>query len=966
MFHLRTFGGLVLERDGRPLTGAATQRRRLALLAVLAAAGERGVSRDKVLAYLWPERDTERGRHALAQALYAMRRDLGETPFIEGSADLRLNPAAIASDVAEFEAALERGDSERAAALYTGPFLDGFFISEAPEFERWVEEERARLGRRAVELFGRLARDAAGSGDHPGAITWWRRLVAADPFDTSAAMGLMEALAASGDSIGALQHAGVYEARLREELEVGPDAAVTALAERLRRDIAAGRAGRGTLPGGTRASPLPAPAAPVPLRSSGERRWRRRSVVAMTVAAGAVVVAALLVGGVLLARHATSAAPLIAVGAVRDYSVGDTAVVDHALTDMLATNLARVPGLQVVSNSRMYEMLGPPSPGGDVAAAFARAARRAGAVEILEGALYRRGAGRLRFDLRRTNLASGAVAAAYSVEGNDPFELVDKATADLAIGFRVRAGAEVHVADVTTRSLVAYRFYEEGLREFYQRNDMRTARQFFLAALAEDSTFAMGEYYAALCEITMSVGTPIERLTHSVRLADHASDRERLLIHGFWSWYLNDPARLAIAESLATRYPAEPDGHYLLGLALQGAGNFLEAVPHLRRVVAMDSLGFRGAAARCRACDAMAAIVAGYWFADSMPAAEQAAREWTRLQPGSGTAWTTLAGQLEYQGRFDEALAAMHTGMRLAGGSDDVVQRALLAIRAGNFSEADRLLEHRMGDDPESDAIWFLIISLRYEGKLREALALARTSRRRAEAAAHGRQLPGAALPEAIVLCEMGRGREAAALFQAIAAAPGFRPELRARNARDRTWNLTHAATALAAAGDTAVLAVLADSVEHEGARSAYGRDQLLHHYVRGLLLAARGRPADAAAEYRRGIFSLTAGYTRVNYELGRTLLALHRPVEAIAVLQPAFRGSLEASNTYVTLTELHELLAQAFEAAHRPDSAAAHYRRVVEAWRAADPQFRSRYEHARARLTELEPHARGEGRASR
>ncbi|HSQ29771.1 MAG TPA: hypothetical protein VLN49_07975 [Gemmatimonadaceae bacterium] len=48
----------------------------------------------------------------------------------------------------------------------------------------------------------------------------------------------------------------------------------------------------------------------------------------------------------------------------------------------------------------------------------------------------------------------------------------------------------------------------------------------------------------------------------------------------------------------------------------------------------------------------------------------------------------------------------------------------------------------------------------------------------------------------------------------------------------------------------------------------------------------------------------------------------------AIAVLQPALRGPLDASNLYVTCTELHELLAQAWDAAGARDSAAAHYAR--------------------------------------
>ncbi|MDB4899483.1 MAG: transcriptional activator protein, partial [Gemmatimonadetes bacterium] len=71
MLRLITFGGLTLLDDGTPVTGAASQRTRLAILAILAASGSAGVSRDKVVAWIWPESDAERARHGLTQAIYA-------------------------------------------------------------------------------------------------------------------------------------------------------------------------------------------------------------------------------------------------------------------------------------------------------------------------------------------------------------------------------------------------------------------------------------------------------------------------------------------------------------------------------------------------------------------------------------------------------------------------------------------------------------------------------------------------------------------------------------------------------------------------------------------------------------------------------------------------------------------------------------------------------------------------------
>ena len=79
MLKLKTFGGLVIRRDGAAVAGAGGQRRRVILLAVLAAASERGLSRDKLLGLFWPDADPDRARKNLAQAVYALRKDLART-----------------------------------------------------------------------------------------------------------------------------------------------------------------------------------------------------------------------------------------------------------------------------------------------------------------------------------------------------------------------------------------------------------------------------------------------------------------------------------------------------------------------------------------------------------------------------------------------------------------------------------------------------------------------------------------------------------------------------------------------------------------------------------------------------------------------------------------------------------------------------------------------------------------------
>jgi len=242
-YRLRTLGGLALDGETgsqrATARGAASQRRTLALLALIAAAGERGIARDKLLGYLWPESEPERARHTLTQSLYTLRRDLKADALFQGTSELKLNRDLVSVDVLELDAALDRGDLEAAVALYGGPFLDGFFLGNAPEFERWVDGERGRLAARVSQALESLAGRAAERGAHREAVDHWRRIAALDPYSGRIALGLMRALAAAGDRAGALQHARVHETLLKEELELAPDHEIARLAEQLREPAAA-------------------------------------------------------------------------------------------------------------------------------------------------------------------------------------------------------------------------------------------------------------------------------------------------------------------------------------------------------------------------------------------------------------------------------------------------------------------------------------------------------------------------------------------------------------------------------------------------------------------------------------------------------------------------------------------------------------------------------------------------------
>lgn len=937
---LRTLGGLWIQND-QPV--APLGARRMALLALVASAGKRGISRERVAGILWGEAGEENARHTLSQNLYTLRRETGRD-WITGSPKLCLNSGAT-SDIGDFLEAVEAEDHHRVAELYTGTFLLDFQLSGAPEFERWVEEERSTLRRSALRSMEILAGRAGAEGKLPEASAWWRRLTELDGLNGRYAHGLIRSLADSGDLVAALAHARVHSDMVRRELETDVDPSLRALIATLRHQV------------GKRLTLTPPDETVETDKSDGlivssNHRLKdassrsRLAATAMLVIPALIALAAILFDRLRLSSTAFDhGAATLAVGTIRST---DSAAPSAVLRDMLATSLGGIGDLSIVANSRLLELM--PAGADTVASAIADAARRAGANEVFEGEMVAVTGG-FRLNLRRVNLKTGVVQHGYALHAGDPAAVIDSAAAaiarDLGVGTPTRS-----VATTRTASPAAYALYQRGLQSYYRGYAIQ-AHELMRGAFELDSTFAMAAYYGWLASIWTPQDRDADLLEHARRLAPRTIDRERLLIAGAVSrWDSSVVTSVAIAETLAVRYPQDPEGLVLLGEALENQGDFARAIAAFERAVALDSATNASAGPFCRVCYVLAGEVRTYLWWDSLDAAVRTARRSRAFRPSEASGLHDLVEPLLRLGRRPEALRALAQRESLT--TPDALARILLRrdmIRQGDFEEVDQQLIADLGHpsvDVRGESRWLLLISLRNQGRLREAQALALD-----------RLIPGTTktaniepevMHQALLAVETGDPGRAARMFRETADQVGRKDLPLALRARRISWNLTLAGTALATIGDTAGVRRLTDSVERMGGLSNFGRDPRLHHYLRGLILQRGGKHAEAVAEFRRALHSVTDGYTRINYELARCLLQLGQAREAIAVLQPALRGGVDGSNTYITHTELHETLAQAFAAAGLRDSSRVHYGAVERAWRRADSRFAERYEVAKAK----------------
>ena len=507
------------------------------------------------------------------------------------------------------------------------------------------------------------------------------------------------------------------------------------------------------------------------------------------------------------------------------------------------------------------------------------------------------------------------------------------------------------------RSALADSLYRRGLATLEDHQDNRAALGWFEAALQTAPRFPMAAYYAGITADGIDGALAERWFSRAAQLAPQASEHDRLVIQVAVAFRRDDPAALAEADTLALRYPGDPLAHHLYGSTLLWSGNFRGALREFGRELELTGSQTSDTLERqCLSCRAREGMVMSLQFLDSLPAAERAAQEEVRIAPRSGGAWNLLGVIEAAEGHEAEARnAGRHAADLLPGPAGDPLGAADLDIRDGAFTAADRKLRDALTYGTRTGrahARWLLIISLRNQGRLLEALNVARAYRREAD-----EPLSVDGVPVAQVLFELGRSEEAALLYDSLAApSAGGRAAASGTPARWQSWAMAHAAEAWAALGDTTRVTAYADTIAHLASRSLYGRDRHLPAHLRGLVWLARGRPDRALTSLDSAVFSLSIGYTRTNLLLGRVLLAAGRAREAATVATAALAEAIDGSAYYATRTELHELAARAFDAAGQADSAAAHYEAVVRAWGQADPMFAPRLGAARERLAALNP----------
>jgi predicted ATPase/DNA-binding SARP family transcriptional activator len=223
---LRLFGRprAVRTETGTPLILPADT---LLVVAYLALEGES--DREAVAADLWPALERTKGLARLRRQLLLLDEAQPlEAPLVERrDGRLALSLAGIASvDVAAFADDVARGDDAAAVARYA-PLLAGIALP-------WAERRRRRAERAYEDALRRLTDAAERAGDAARAAEYAKQAHALHPLRDETARRAMELMAAAGDRAGAIALYDAFAERLERTSRTVPDAATSALCDRLR------------------------------------------------------------------------------------------------------------------------------------------------------------------------------------------------------------------------------------------------------------------------------------------------------------------------------------------------------------------------------------------------------------------------------------------------------------------------------------------------------------------------------------------------------------------------------------------------------------------------------------------------------------------------------------------------------------------------------------------------------------
>jgi len=392
------------------------------------------------------------------------------------------------------------------------------------------------------------------------------------------------------------------------------------------------------------------------------------------------------------------------------------------VTNLLITDLSESQYMNVVSSQRLYDILkllgreGEKKIDREVAT---QVAIEAGAKWMLLGSILQLEPQAV-LTSQLVDVKSGRVLATQRITGEPKekiFSMVDKLTVevkkDLSLPAQAQKEEDPQVADVTTHSPEAYRYYLEGVDYFWKAYDSE-AEKSFKKALEFDSTFAMGYFW--LSTVVGSLEGK-ELIAKAVEYSDKVSQKEKHYIKTQEATIRGNYAD-AIKElkKVIERYPEDKLAFLWLGAIDRNLRQFEEAVRYLNKAIEIDPL-YKFA---------YNALAYTYYEMGDFEKSIWAINQYISLAPDEANPYDSRADLYAYNGKLDQAIESYKKALEIKPDFYTSLKKlGHMYLFKREYARAESCYKELVSSNDKetrSEGRTYLAFIPLYQGKLEEAL----------------------------------------------------------------------------------------------------------------------------------------------------------------------------------------------------------------------------------------------------
>jgi len=391
------------------------------------------------------------------------------------------------------------------------------------------------------------------------------------------------------------------------------------------------------------------------------------------------------------------------------------------VSNLLITDLSESQYVNVVSSQRLYDILKLLGREGEKLidrSVATEVATKAGAKWMLLGSILQVEP-EIILTSQLVDVTSGKVAASQRIHGETGeriFSMVDKLTVEIKSDLKLPAAAQSEpdraVADVTTHSPEAYRYYLEGVDygfKFYWAEAEKSLEK----ALELDSTLVMAYYRLA----GLKASEEAKRLlTKAMKYLDKASEKEKHYIKGLYAFRSRDYLQaIDECQKVIERYPDEKEAFWTMGQIYQfGLNNLDKAIYYHKKVIEIDPLYKTAYNSLAYAYDDIGDFEKSIW----------AINKYISIAPDEANPYDSRGELYAFNGKIEQAIESFKKAEEIKPGFSlaDLGHMYLLKREYAKAESCYKELSSSSEKGTRSQGRTYLALIPLYQGKLEEAL----------------------------------------------------------------------------------------------------------------------------------------------------------------------------------------------------------------------------------------------------